>query len=287
MIWQPRVREDPAGGADAPTLEPPAPTMDPAVRPSAAPETVRLARRRPALSADGRVKLLLAEDDRLSRERLEKSLETWGYEVTTVNEGGKALTSLLLPDAPRLALLDWEMPGMSGIEVCRLLRGRSDAPYVYIVLCTGRAGQRHLIDGLSAGADDYIRKPFDIQELEVRLRAGRRVVLLQDQLLDAQAELERRALHDSLTGVKNRGAIVDVLRRELSRTRRTKRPLTATQRVTRCCKSSYGAPTARCETTTISVDGAARSSSPCSRSAPRTRGCAWQNAFDTRSSPSP
>jgi diguanylate cyclase (GGDEF)-like protein len=117
------------------------------------------------------------------------------------------------------------MPGLSGVDVCRVLRGRPDAPYVYIVLCTGREGQRHLIDGLAAGADDYVKKPFDVHELEVRLRAGRRVVLLQDQLLDAQGELERRALHDSLTGIKNRGAIVDVLGRELARSRRTKRPM--------------------------------------------------------------
>jgi two-component system cell cycle response regulator len=188
------------------------------------PPTARPSPRRPAVTPEGRVKLLLAEDERISRERLEVKLIEWGYDVVSVNEGGKALTALLRPDAPRLALLDWEMPGLSGVDVCRVLRGRRDAPYVYIVLCTGREGQRHLIDGLAAGADDYVKKPFDVHELEVRLRAGRRVVLLQDQLLDAQGELERRALQDSLTGVKNRGAIVDVLSRELSRSRRTKRP---------------------------------------------------------------
>jgi two-component system cell cycle response regulator len=206
------------------TLPPPK-TDDPAVHPSAPPSTAKPELRRRAVSASGKVKLLLAEDDRLSREELERSLTKWGYDVTTTNDGGKALSTLLTPDAPRLALLDWEMPGLSGIDVCRLLRGRTEAPYVYVLLCTGRDGRRHLIDGLSAGADDYIRKPFDLQELEVRLRAGRRVVLLQDQLLDAQVELERRALRDALTGAKNRGAIVDVLTRELSRSRRTKRPL--------------------------------------------------------------
>jgi diguanylate cyclase (GGDEF)-like protein len=177
------------------------------------------------VTPDGRVKVLVADDERLSREHLSRALQGWGYDVVTTGEGGKALGMLLSADAPRLALLDWEMPGLSGIEVCRLLRGRADAPYVYVVLCTGREGQRHLIDGLSAGADDYVRKPFDLSELEVRVRAGRRVVLLQDQLLEAQSELERRALHDSLTGIKNRGAIADVLGRELSRSRRTRRPV--------------------------------------------------------------
>jgi two-component system cell cycle response regulator len=196
---------------------------DPALRPSG-PPTAQPGSRRPAVTPDGRVKVLLADDDRLSRQALEAKVTEWGYDVISVSEGGKALTTLLRPDAPRLALLDWEMPGLSGVDVCRVLRGRRDAPYVYIVLCTGREGQRHLIDGLAAGADDYIKKPFDVQELEVRLRAGRRVVLLQDQLLDAQAELERRALHDALTGAKNRGAIVDVLGRDLSRSRRTGRP---------------------------------------------------------------
>jgi len=198
---------------------------DPALRTSGPPELGKKPARRPAATANGRVKVLVADDERLSREHLSRALTGWGYDVVTTGEGGKALGLLLSSDAPRLALLDWEMPGLSGIEVCRLLRGRADAPYVYVVLCTGREGQRHLIDGLAAGADDYVRKPFDLSELEVRVRAGRRVVLLQDQLLEAQSELERRALHDSLTGCKNRGAIADVLARELSRNRRTRRPI--------------------------------------------------------------
>jgi diguanylate cyclase (GGDEF)-like protein len=213
----------PASGL-ALTVEPPS-KEDPAVRTSAPPELGKKSVRRPAVTPEGRVKVLVADDERLSREHLSRALSGWGYDVVTTGEGGKALGILLSADAPRLALLDWEMPGLSGIEVCRLLRGRADAPYVYVVLCTGREGQRHLIDGLAAGADDYVRKPFDPSELEVRVRAGRRVVLLQDQLLEAQSELERRALHDSLTGTKNRGAIADVLARELSRSRRTRRPI--------------------------------------------------------------
>jgi two-component system cell cycle response regulator len=213
-----------ASSSVALTVEPPS-RQDPAVRTSGPPDLRKNPVRHPAVTTEGRVKVLVADDERLSREHLSRALSGWGYDVVTTGEGGKALSVLLSADAPRLALLDWEMPGLSGIEVCRLLRGRADAPYVYVVLCTGREGQRHLIDGLAAGADDYVRKPFDPQELEVRIRAGRRVVLLQDQLLEAQSELERRALHDSLTGTKNRGAIADVLARELSRSRRTKRPI--------------------------------------------------------------
>jgi two-component system cell cycle response regulator len=198
---------------------------DEAIRPSSLPDKASLSSRRPAVSPEGRVKILVADDNRLSRESLEKSIQCWGYDVETVRDGGAAFTALLKPDAPRLALLDWEMPGLSGIDVCRLLRARGDGPYVYVLLCTGKEKQRHLIDGLAAGADDYIRKPIDRQELEVRLRAGRRIVLLQDQLLDAQTELEHRAMYDSLTGIKNRGAILDMLERDLSRAGRTGKPV--------------------------------------------------------------
>lgn len=201
------------------------PAADPAVAPSLAPEHGAPSSRRPALTPNGRVKILVADDDRLSLEWIDRTISRWGYAVEPVRSGGAAFTALLRPNAPRLALLDWEMPGLSGIDLCRLLRARPDGPYVYVVLCTSKERQRHLIDGLAAGADDYIKKPFDLQELEVRLRAGRRIVLLQDQLLDAQGELERRALYDSLTNVKNRGAILDVLSRNLARAARSGKPL--------------------------------------------------------------
>jgi diguanylate cyclase (GGDEF)-like protein len=198
---------------------------DPALRPSLSPDGGVRSSQRPAVAPDGRVKILIADDDRLSRESLSTHISRWGYDVETVGDGGAAFSALLRPSAPRLALVDWEMPALSGIDVCRLLRARSDAPYIYIILCTSKERQRHLIDGLAAGADDYIRKPFDLQELEVRLRAGRRIVLLQDQLLEVQAELERRALYDRLTDVKNRGAILDVLASELARAEQTGKPV--------------------------------------------------------------
>jgi diguanylate cyclase (GGDEF)-like protein len=207
------------------TVPPVAPTEDPALHPSVAPASRRPALYGPAVTADGRVRVLVAEDERLSREALVEALSSWGYSVTAVPEGGKAMAALVAQDAPRLALLDWEMPGLSGVDVCRMLRARPGSPYVYIVLCTSHQGQRRLIDGLAAGADDYLKKPYDLSELEVRLRAGKRVVLLQDQLLAARRELEERALTDSLTRVKNRGAIAELLTRELARTRRTRRPV--------------------------------------------------------------
>jgi diguanylate cyclase (GGDEF)-like protein len=164
--------------------------------------------------------LLVADDDPLSRKHVVKAASRWGYDVIAVSDGASALATLLAPDAPRLAIFDWEMPKMSGVEVCRLLRGR-ESPYVYVVLLTSLEGRRPVIDGLSAGADDYLKKPFDEQELEVRLRAGRRIVQLQESLLNAQAELQHRAAHDPLTGTKNRGAVVEAFEAELCRVQRT------------------------------------------------------------------
>jgi two-component system, cell cycle response regulator len=162
--------------------------------------------------------ILIAEDERVSRRILEASLTRWGYAVEVAQDGEQALEALLREGAPRLAIVDWEMPKLNGPEVCRRARARADGVYCYLLLLTSK-GSKDLIEGLEAGADDYISKPFNPGELQARLRTGERILALQAQLLDAQEALREQATHDSLTGLYNRRAIIERLDYELARAR--------------------------------------------------------------------
>jgi len=166
------------------------------------------------------VKILIAEDDAISRRLLETILKKWGYDVVVAFDGGQAWAQLQKDDAPRLAILDWMMPEMDGVEVCGKVRERVDSPYVYILLLSAKSQREDLVKGMESGADDYITKPFDANELKVRLRAGRRILDLQTQLMSAQEALRDQAARDPLTGIWNRNAIFDVFRRERSRAER-------------------------------------------------------------------
>jgi two-component system cell cycle response regulator len=167
--------------------------------------------------SDPKKRILVAEDDPVSRRLLEVFLVKWGYEVVLATTGLEALQYLERMDAPRLALLDWMMPGMEGVQVCRKLREFKDRPYVYVLLLTARTQKEDLLHGLDSGADDYLTKPFDSQELRARLHVGQRILDLQDKLIAAGEELLFRATHDNLTGICNRGVIMDSIRRERSR----------------------------------------------------------------------
>jgi diguanylate cyclase (GGDEF)-like protein len=172
------------------------------------------------------VRILIAEDDAISRRLLETILKKWGYDVVVAQDGVAAWSVLKQPDSPRLAILDWMMPGMDGIEVCHRIRERgNDVPYVYVLLLTARIQREDLLHGMEAGADDYVTKPFDANELKVRLRAGRRILDLQEQLMSAQEALKDQAARDPLTGILNRTAIFQVLEREISRSEREVGPL--------------------------------------------------------------
>jgi two-component system cell cycle response regulator len=157
------------------------------------------------------MRILIADDSNVSRHLLESIVKKWGYQVITTADGNQAWDALQQPDAPRMAILDWMMPGLTGPEVCRFVRQKGIEPYTYILLLTSRTQKEDVIEGMTAGADDYVVKPFDQQELNVRLRAGRRIIDLQDELLKAQAALRHQATHDALTGVNNRGQITEVL----------------------------------------------------------------------------
>ena len=171
------------------------------------------------------MKILIADDSIVSRHLLEATLRKWGYEVLVACDGAEALQILEREDAPALIILDWMMPGMTGLEVCQRIRQRGTEPYIYILLLTSKSQKEDLIEGMDAGADDYITKPFDQNELQVRLRAGTRLVDLQAQLLSAREALREQATRDSLTHLWNRSSIMDALTRELSRAERESSPL--------------------------------------------------------------
>ncbi len=140
---------------------------------------------------------------------VEGILRKWGYDVVVAEDGDVAWKALQGDDAPQMAILDWQMPGMDGVEICRRLRAQADRPYVYVVVLTSRDTSQDLAQGAEAGADDYLIKPFDPPRLKMRVRAGLRIIELQSQLMEslanyrrADAELERARMREVQTGAK-------------------------------------------------------------------------------------
>lgn len=170
------------------------------------------------------MRILIADDDPVSSRLLERTLVRLGHLVAMVSNGPDAAAALLAPDGPRMAILDWMMPGADGPEVCRAVR-QHPGPYVYLILLTGRDRREDIIAGLDAGADDFLTKPFDAVELRARLRSGTRVLELQEGLLNAQEALRIQATSDELTGLSNRRAVLQQLDRELRRARHEGTPL--------------------------------------------------------------
>jgi predicted signal transduction protein with EAL and GGDEF domain len=150
------------------------------------------------------MRILIADDDALTRRLLQKTLEQAGYEVVAVGNGRMALECLSSKVGPRLALLDWLMPGLNGLEVCREIRRHSERPYIYMILLTARTSKEDVVRGLEAGADDYLTKPFDLEELKARLRCGERILKLED-------KVTYDALHDPLTRLPNRAFFLERL----------------------------------------------------------------------------
>lgn len=166
------------------------------------------------------MKILIADDSSVSRHLLERTLLRWGYDVISCADGAEAWECLQREDAPQLAILDWMMPGYSGPELCRMVRQRAHEPYTYVLLLSSRSLKEDLVEGIDAGADDYVTKPFDHHELNARLRAGRRILELQEQLVAAREALREQATRDPLTRLWNRTSILELLDRERNRARR-------------------------------------------------------------------
>ncbi|NCO34375.1 MAG: response regulator, partial [Armatimonadetes bacterium] len=160
------------------------------------------------------MRILVAEDSLLQQRILVESLREWGYEVVVANDGEQAWRILQEENAPPLALLDWIMPEKDGVQVCREVRKRGAEPYVYVILLTSLEEKARTVEGLEAGADDYLTKPFDPHELRARLHVGERVLEIQREMIAAREELRLQATQDALTGLLNRRPILEVLERE-------------------------------------------------------------------------
>jgi phosphoserine phosphatase RsbU/P len=143
------------------------------------------------------MRMLVADDDLVPRRLLEAALSEWGYEVVAADNGIDALLELERPGGSKLAVLDWVMPGLDGVEVCRTLRAANSPEPAYVILLTARDAKADVVAGLASGANDYVTKPFDRAELQARVRVGQRVVELQHTLAARIRELE-----DALAQVK-------------------------------------------------------------------------------------
>lgn len=171
------------------------------------------------------MKILLADDEPIARTMLEHWLTGWAYDVVSAKDGRAALEVLQTTSDVRLAVLDWVMPGLDGVDICRQVRQGRQTPYVYVILLTARDDKHDIARGLEAGADDYLIKPCNPFELRVRLGIGKRVIDLQDQLLRARREAESRALFDGLTGAFAKSPVLELLERELARSERNDAPV--------------------------------------------------------------
>ena len=146
------------------------------------------------------MRILIADDEPTSLMMMGRMLRQSGYEVSTACHGMEVVESVREDDGPRLLLLDWMMPQLSGPEVCQAIRTGAGKSYVYIILLTARDTKDDLVKGLEAGADDYLTKPCHPEELRARLRTGQRVLHLEDRLVEARNQMQVRATYDALTG---------------------------------------------------------------------------------------
>jgi two-component system, cell cycle response regulator len=165
--------------------------------------------------------VLLAEDSAVYRSLIKTYFRRWGFNLVLANDGQEAWKILTSTDAPKLALLDWVLPEIDGVEICRRLRKRTEqGQYTYAILLTAKSKKGEMLEAMHAGADDFLAKPFDPLELRARLLVGKRIIELQRKLIAANQSLEFAACHDSLTGLWNRAEIRGFLQQEIARARR-------------------------------------------------------------------
>lgn len=159
------------------------------------------------------MKILIAEDSKYYQRLLQDTLKSWDYTVILADNGIKAIEILKKDDGPKLAIIDWMMPHMNGLEVCKKVRETLNKSYIYLIILTANSSKEDVIKGLEAGADDYVTKPFNDMELKFRLKNGERIVDLENRIMQL-------ALTDPLTGLLNRRAFVDRLISEIEKNNR-------------------------------------------------------------------
>lgn len=174
--------------------------------------------------ADLKVAILLVEDEPTTRAMMTRQLTRAGYEVKAVKNGAEAL-AVLKDQFFAMMLTDWDMPEMDGVTLCKAVREMPLEGYVYTILLTARGGKAHVIEGLAAGADDYLIKPPDDSELRARLNTGRRILKLEQSLRAANSRIHLLSVTDPLTGTYNRRYLMERLPQEIERARRYVRPL--------------------------------------------------------------
>ncbi len=165
--------------------------------------------------------VLIVDDEKTIRFILGKALKKWGYEIVEAKNGEEAAAILNREDAPKIVILDWMMPEMSGIEVIRSIRKKEREIPFYIIMLTSKSEKLDIIEGLNEGADDYLSKPFDLGELRARINAGRRIIELQQEILENKRKLEYQLEHDVLTEVYSRRYIMEKLNKEIARSERS------------------------------------------------------------------
>jgi len=171
------------------------------------------------------MKLLIADDDLTSRVLLENLSRKWGFEPVTVEDGMAAWEEFEKEDSPRLLLIDWEMPRLTGLALCQRIRRKVDSNPVYIILLTSRNKTIDIVTGLEMGANDYVTKPFNNVELQARVQVGKRMLTLQQELNEAKEKLAFQASHDVLSGLLNRRAVMESLENEMARATRQQQTL--------------------------------------------------------------
>jgi len=164
------------------------------------------------------MKIMIAEDDSISRRVLQANLMKWGYDIDVAVNGQEAFDIINQPSPPSLLISDWMMPLMDGPTLCRAIRSLDITRYIYIILLTTKGEKKDIIHGLEAGADDFLTKPFNQEELKYRVRIGERIINLEHRIL-------LLANTDPLTGMMNRRAFMERLDQEAARAHRDQSPL--------------------------------------------------------------